>query len=164
MRGREGGGRGGAGDRRVHGDARALLRQPGCRCGPRRRGVAALPALVLDASGSRVRRGGSPLPRAQQGMLMRVLGIHLRRAERVERAAALGVVFGLNVPACAAPLLAALMAASLGVGSAARGFFSMAVFGLALSLPLVAAVAWSRGRGWLHPPAAAAARRARWQR
>ncbi len=93
---------------------------------------------------------------------MRVLGLHLRRAERVERAAALGVVFGLNVPACAAPLLAALMAASLGVGSAARGFFSMAVFGLAPSLPLVAAVLWSRGRSWLDRLAALAHRVPRW--
>src|SRR5260370_40570499 len=91
-------------------------------------------------------------------MVRGVRGLHLRRAGGVERAAALGVVFGLNVPACAAPLLAALMAAGLGVGSAARGFFSMAVFGVALSFPLVAAGLWGRGRGRRGRPGGRAAR------
>lgn len=81
--------------------------------------------------------------------LMRVLGPKLTQARTTKGAAALGVLFGLNIPACAAPLLAAVFAASLSTASVAQGFWVMAVFGLALSLPLVAAVFWSRARGWL---------------
>jgi cytochrome c-type biogenesis protein len=58
--------------------------------------------------------------------------------------AGLGLLFGLNIPACAAPLLIALFGAtaarSAGGASFAQGFVSLAVFGLALSLPLVVAV------------------------
>jgi cytochrome c-type biogenesis protein len=81
--------------------------------------------------------------------LMRVLGPKLSRARTTRGAAALGILFGLNIPACAAPLLAAVFAASLGTASVAQGFWVMAVFGLALSLPLVVAVFWGRARGWL---------------
>jgi cytochrome c-type biogenesis protein len=90
--------------------------------------------------------------------LMRVLGPKLTRARTTRGAAALGVVFGLNIPACAAPLLAAVFAASLGTASVAQGFWVMAVFGLALSLPLVVAVFWGRARGWLDRLAALANR------
>jgi cytochrome c-type biogenesis protein len=82
----------------------------------------------------------------QHGRLMRVLGPKLSRARNRRGAAALGVLFGLNIPACAAPLLAAVFAASLGTASVAQGFWIMAVFGLALSLPLVVAVFWERAR------------------
>jgi cytochrome c-type biogenesis protein len=60
----------------------------------------------------------------------------------------LGLLFGLNIPACAAPLLFAVLgaAAAGGHGSAAHGFLSLALFGLALSLPLLAAVALSPAR------------------
>lgn len=75
---------------------------------------------------------------------------------------ALGVVFGRNIPACAAPLLAAVLAASLGTATVARGFWTMAVFGLALSLPRVVAVFWSRARGWLDRLAALSNRIPSW--
>lgn len=81
--------------------------------------------------------------------LMRVLGPKLNRVHTARGAATLGVIFGLNIPACAAPLLAAVFAASFGTATVAQGFWMMAVFGLALSLPLVAAVLWGRARGWL---------------
>lgn len=81
--------------------------------------------------------------------LMRVLGPKLNRVRTARGAAALGVIFGLNIPACAAPLLAAVFAASFGTATVAQGFGMMAVFGLALSLPLVAAVFWARAQGWL---------------
>lgn len=81
--------------------------------------------------------------------LMRVLGPKLNRVRTARGAATLGAIFGLNIPACAAPLLAAVFAASFGTASVAQGFWMMAVFGLALSLPLVAAVFWPRARGWL---------------
>lgn len=57
---------------------------------------------------------------------------------------ALGLLFGLNIPACAAPLIFVLlgMAAAGGVSGAtiSAGFVSLGLFGLALSLPIVAAV------------------------
>lgn len=62
----------------------------------------------------------------------------------------LGIAFGLNLPACAAPLLAGLIGvAAVGGGSVAGGIVSLAVFGLVLSLPLVAAMSWPRARAWL---------------
>ncbi len=85
----------------------------------------------------------------QQWRFMRMLGPAVRRARHPRGAATLGVIFGLNIPACAAPLLAALMAASAGASSVAQGFLAMGVFGLALSLPLVVFVLWGRARSWL---------------
>lgn len=60
----------------------------------------------------------------------------------------LGVAFGLNLPACAAPLLAGMIGvAAVGSGgSVATGMVSLAVFGFALSLPLVAAMVWPQAR------------------
>ena len=94
----------------------------------------------------------------KEWMLMRVLGPKLGSASRTQGAAGLGVLFGLNIPACAAPLLGAVMAASLGVGSVARGFLVMTIFGLALSLPLVVAVLWPPARGALDRVAALSSR------
>ena len=90
----------------------------------------------------------------QQSKLVRTLGPKLNRVRATRGAATLGVIFGLNIPACAAPLLAALFAASAGAATVAQGFWLMAVFGLALSLPLVVAVFWARARGWLERLAA----------
>ena len=76
----------------------------------------------------------------QQWRVMRALGPRPGRTRGAGGGAALGVLFGLNIPACATPILGALMAASAGAASVARGFVAMAVFGLALSLPLVVVV------------------------
>lgn len=48
----------------------------------------------------------------------------------------MGVLFGLNLPACAYPLLLALLGRSVASG-VAWGFVALFVFGLALSLPLL---------------------------
>ena len=78
------------------------------------------------------------------GMLMVALGPRLAWLSGLRGSAGLGVLFGLNIPACAAPLLLALFAAAAAGGSSgasfALGFVSLALFGLALSLPLVVAV------------------------
>jgi cytochrome c-type biogenesis protein len=74
--------------------------------------------------------------------LMVSLGPSLRRLSGRSGAAGLGLLFGLNIPACATPLLFALLAgatASSGA-TALSGFVALAIFGFALSLPLVAAV------------------------
>lgn len=64
--------------------------------------------------------------------------------------AMLGVLFGLNIPACAAPLIFAMLAAAAAGGASGAtlltGFVSLALFGLALSLPLMLAVLFERAR------------------
>lgn len=78
----------------------------------------------------------------------------------------LGVVFGLNVPACAGPLLAVLLgdtaARAAAGGSIAYGAVTLLIFGLALSSPLVLAVFTERGHRWLEATARLAGRMPRW--
>ena len=84
------------------------------------------------------------------GVLMRSFGPRLATLSSRRGSIVLGAVFGLNIPACAGPLLLALLAASAAGGASgatlARGFVSLALFGTALSLPLVAAVLFARAR------------------
>lgn len=84
------------------------------------------------------------------GWVMQSFGPSLARLSSPRGSALLGVIFGLNIPACATPLLVALLGASAasGVrgGSAADGFATLALFGFALSLPLVAAAAFAPAR------------------
>ena len=90
------------------------------------------------------------------GYIMTALGPSLARIGDVRGSAALGLLFGLNIPACSAPLLFALLgtAAAGGVsgGMLTEGFRLLALFGFALSLPLVVAVlspAARRALDWL---------------
>ena len=53
----------------------------------------------------------------------------------------LGMVFGVNIPACAAPLIIAVAAAASSSDAVTIGFITMALFGLALSAPLLLLVA-----------------------
>jgi len=75
--------------------------------------------------------------------LMARIGPDLSRLSTVRGSAALAVFFGLNVPACSLPLLAAVLgsAAVAGPAKIAQGFFTLALFGLGLSLPLLLALA-----------------------
>jgi cytochrome c-type biogenesis protein len=78
------------------------------------------------------------------------LGLGMSGLSGAPGPAALGVLFGLNVPACAAPLIFALLGAAVAGGAAgqtlAMGFTALALFGLALSLPLVVAVLFKGAR------------------
>lgn len=89
--------------------------------------------------------------RAKSSMIS--LGPSLSRISGLRRSAGLGILFGLNMPACAAPLIFALlgMAAAGGVagGTLAAGFVSLGLFGFALSLPLVLAVLFEPARPML---------------
>ncbi|MFC4350888.1 hypothetical protein ACFOW6_04955 [Fodinicurvata halophila] len=83
--------------------------------------------------------------------LMVSLGPSLKRLSGRSGSAGLGLLFGLNIPACAAPLLFALLAGAAASGgpTAISGFVALAVFGLFLSLPLVALVLIPAARGLL---------------
>lgn len=83
--------------------------------------------------------------------IKRPLGVGLRRLEGAKGAFAIGVVFAFNIPACAGPLLAVLLGTTAVAqpNSAARGFLTMSLFGLALSLPIIVAVLSRRGRALL---------------
>jgi cytochrome c-type biogenesis protein len=87
------------------------------------------------------------------GWLMRSFGPSLSRLSGLGGSARLGILFGLNIPACAAPLLLALLGGAAAGGAAgatsAQGFVSLGLFGLALSLPLVAAVFFAPARRML---------------
>lgn len=100
------------------------------------------------------------------GALMRGFAPRLQRLRSTGGAFALGLAFGLNIPACAAPLLLALLglAAAEGISGSAlgTGFVSLALFGLALSLPLVVAVFIAAARGLLDRLAALSERVPRW--
>ena len=84
------------------------------------------------------------------GALMVSLGPSVARLSTMRGSATLGVLFGLNIPACAAPLLVALLASAAAGGATggtlASSFVALALFGLALSLPLVLAVLFAPAR------------------
>ena len=86
----------------------------------------------------------------RSGTLMVSLGPGSTRLSDTRSSAALGLLFGLNIPACAGPLLVALLGAAAAGGASgatlASGFVSLALFGLALSLPLVLAVLFAPAR------------------
>jgi cytochrome c-type biogenesis protein len=99
---------------------------------------------------------GAVYVQGKAGVLMRSLSPNLSRLRSVRGSVMLGLLFGLNIPACAAPLILALLGAAAAGGTTgatlASGFVSLAVFGLALSLPLVVAVFFEparRGLDWL---------------
>jgi cytochrome c-type biogenesis protein len=97
--------------------------------------------------------------------LMRSVGPRLASLGDLRASAALGLLFGLNIPACAAPLLLALLAAAAAgatAGGVAGGFGSLALFGLALSLPLVVAVLFRRAQRALDWLASLTGRVPRW--
>lgn len=97
-------------------------------------------------------------------VLSRTVGLGLTRLSGLRGGGALGVLFGLNIPACAAPLVFALLgAAAVGTGAnAGKGFVTLALFGLALSLPLVAALVWAPARRLLDRFASLSARVPLW--
>lgn len=98
--------------------------------------------------------------------LMIPLGPRIRRIAGLRGSASLGFLFGLNIPACAGPLIFALLgaAAANGIagGTLAAGFISLGLFGLALSLPLVLAVLFEPVRRQLDRLAGLSARLPLW--
>lgn len=102
----------------------------------------------------------------QRQRLMLSVGPSLSRLSGAGGSAALGMVFGLNVPACAGPLIFVLLglsaARSAGGSAQWQGFVLLLIFGLALSAPLVLAVLWSPARRALDWLVGWSARAPRW--
>ncbi|WP_259966454.1 cytochrome c biogenesis protein CcdA [Leisingera aquaemixtae] len=100
------------------------------------------------------------------GFLMRTIGPRLTELNGARGSVGLGLIFGLNIPACAAPLLLVLLGFASAGGASGNevfgGFVSLGVFGLALSLPLVAAAAYGPARRLLDRLAALAGRMPFW--
>lgn len=98
--------------------------------------------------------------------LMRSFGPGLARLSSPKGAAALGLLFGLNIPACAAPLLIALLGAGAATGarggSPLQGFVALGLFGLALSLPILVATLFAPARRALDRIASLSRRVPRW--
>ena len=74
--------------------------------------------------------------------------------KRAQNPLVLGLAFGLNIPACAAPILFGLLGLAATTGTILGGFVMMALFGLALSAPLVVFAALPRLSGLLERLAA----------
>lgn len=62
----------------------------------------------------------------------------LRDRDGTGSALALGAVFGLDIPACTSPLVIGLLAQTVLVGSWASGAATLFLFGVGMSLPLLA--------------------------
>ncbi|MDA1100119.1 MAG: sulfite exporter TauE/SafE family protein [Proteobacteria bacterium] len=69
--------------------------------------------------------------------------------KRAQNPFVLGLAFGLNIPACAAPILFGLLGLAATTGTFLSGFMMMAIFGLSLSLPLIVFAAIPKLTGWL---------------
>ena len=87
---------------------------------------------------------------ARPSVVMVALGPSLSRLSDLRGSAGLGLLFGLNIPPCAMPLILALLGAAGAEGATggtlASGFVSLAIFGFGLSLPLVLAVLFEPAR------------------
>lgn len=71
------------------------------------------------------------------GLVKKRLNFTPQTWKRAKNPVILGLAFGLNIPACAAPIIFGLLGLAATTGTVLTGFFMMALFGLSLSLPLV---------------------------
>ena len=96
------------------------------------------------------------------GILKRNIDLAPEAWKQVQNPVVLGLAFGLNIPACAAPILFGLLGLAATSGTISSGFLMMFLFGLALSAPLIVfalmpgfstwlqrAGQWMKSRGWL---------------
>lgn len=102
----------------------------------------------------------------RQGWLVARLSPLLSPSAGTRGSALLGLVFGLNVPACAVPLIVVLLGFNASQAASGntpvQGFVSLLLFGLALSLPLLLAVLWPRAARLLDVLASLSVRMPRW--
>ncbi|MBL4665959.1 MAG: hypothetical protein JKY04_01180 [Sneathiella sp.] len=70
------------------------------------------------------------------------IGPRLSQMSNSRGTVGLSLLFAFNIPACAAPLLFVLFGTAAAAGTISQGVITMALFGIALSLPLVLAVSF----------------------
>ncbi len=63
--------------------------------------------------------------------------------------AGMGALFGLNITACVAPLVLALLAGTAAEGNWIKGGVSLFIFGIMLSMPILIAVLSNRASSWI---------------
>ncbi len=83
------------------------------------------------------------------GLVKRRIRLAPERWRQARHPVVLGLAFGLNIPACAAPILFGLLGLAATSATMASGFLMMFLFGLALSAPLAVFAAWPRMTAWL---------------
>ncbi len=70
------------------------------------------------------------------GLIKKKMDLAPTAWKRAQNPVILGLAFGLNIPACAAPILFGLLGLAATTGTIIAGFAMMFLFGLFLSLPL----------------------------
>ncbi len=83
------------------------------------------------------------------GLIKKRISIAPDTWKRASNPVVLGLAFGLNIPACAAPIVFGLLGLAATTGTVVSGFLMMALFGISLSLPLVIFAIYPRLAGWL---------------
>ncbi len=145
------------------------------RPGPRKLGAVlvfiATRALTAGVFGAMIAWLGQALIALQTGIWLVLGGLYLlvglafltgragRMKQRIDLApqawrkarspVVLGLAFGLNIPACAAPILFGLLGLAASSGAVLLGFWMMFLFGLFLSLPLLVFALMPRWAGAL---------------
>lgn len=136
-----------------------------CSCRTRN-GISWLPTSGMARLRNPVPHGGLALFGWKVAAVCCLFWICAGAVFRQEWPASLGALFTFNIPACAAPLIVALlgMAAAGGAGGAPliRGFISMMLFGFALSLPIIAIALFPWARRVLDHVASLSRRMPRW--
>lgn len=85
----------------------------------------------------------------KSGLIKRRIELAPSAWKRAQNPFILGVAFGLNIPACAAPILFGLLGLAATTGTVVAGFAMMFLFGFFLSSPLIVFAAIPRLVLWL---------------
>lgn len=83
------------------------------------------------------------------GLIKRKISLAPTTWKRAQNPLILGVAFGLNIPACAAPIVFGLLGLAATTGTVTTGFVMMFLFGLSLSSPLAVFAAVPKLASWL---------------
>lgn len=83
------------------------------------------------------------------GLIKQKINLAPTTWKRAQSPLILGVAFGLNIPACAAPIIFGLLGLAATTGTVTTGFVMMFLFGLFLSSPLALFAAVPKLASWL---------------
>lgn len=83
------------------------------------------------------------------GLINQKISLASKAWKRAQSPLILGIAFGLNIPACAAPIVFGLLGLAATTGTIATGFMTMFLFGLFLSSPLALFALSPKIAAWL---------------